>query len=131
MTGYPRHHTGAPHWLTGCRHALGTASFAGVYSSGRPGRDAHYYTPFPLLPVHPHAVAEPQARALAEGGHASHKAGPAAAGVPPSTNAFTDKATSLFIAAVSADCSASSLSTAPSAHLVWVRVNKVRVKVRI
>ena len=38
----------------------------------------------------------------------------------PSTNAFTDKATSLFIAAVSADCSASSLSTAPSAHLVRV-----------
>ena len=83
-----------------------------------------------LFPPRVHrVVTEPQA--LAEGGHVSHKAGLAAAGVPPSTNAFTDKATSLFIAAVSADCSASSLSTAPSAHLVWVRVNEVRVKVRI
>ena len=86
------------------------------------GRDAHYYTPFHFLPVH-RVVTEPQVslRRLAEGGHASHKAGLAAAGVPPSTNAFTDKATSLFIAAVSADCSASSLSTAPSAHLVWAQ----------
>ena len=57
-------------------------------------------------------------------------------GAPPWTKAFSSRATALFIAAVSSDCSASSLSTAPSAHLVRVRVRvragvRVRVEVRV
>ena len=80
-------------------------------------------TLFSFLPVqHPAHRYGDSGPYIAEGSHASHKAGLAAAGAPPSTNAFTDRATSLFIAAVSADCSASSLSTAPSAHLVRVRL---------